>query len=159
MLAEHVYNLLFFRPPSVGLITIGQLLVDYRRAKPQEREAYLMKDVEFSDHGHILVSGIHSGIPPEERRLPRHIVFSDDTVYLLLKSSSRRILDTQEHSDAHRRMYANLFLYIPWDKEEEFLGRAKDSMQDCQTLWDEFGPAALDIKNQIQEKVKDSFLS
>ena len=146
------------RPHYASLITIGQLLVDYRRAKPQERKVYFQKEVEFNEHRHILVSGRNSEIPPEERKLPKHIVFSDGTVYMLLKSTSTRILDTKEHSDDHHQMYADMFLYIPWDSEEEFLGTAKNSIDDCQAKWNEFGHEALDIKNQIREKVKASLI-
>ena len=56
-------------------------------------------------------------------------------------------------------MYADMFLYVPWDNEEEFLGTAKRSLDECKAKWDELGPAALDLKGQIQELVKTSLLS
>ena len=78
---------------------------------------------------------------------------------LLLRSSSTRIIDTQDHKDNHRRMYADMFLYIPWDNEEDFLGDASRSFEACRAKYDLLGPAALDLKQQLKELVKSSLLS
>ena len=32
---------------------------------------------------------------------------------------------TQNHKDIHKQRYADMFLYIPWDNEERFLGDSK----------------------------------
>ena len=117
------------------------------------------KEVEFSRDRYILVSGENSEIPFEQRRLPKHILLSDGSVLLLLRSSSTRIIDTQEHRDAHRRMYADMFLYLPWDNEEDFLGEASRSFEACRAKWDLLGPAAQDLKRQLKELVKSTLLS
>ena len=39
---------------------------------------------------------------------------------------------TQNHKDIHKQRYADMFLYIPWDNEECFLGDSKSSIV-CQT--------------------------
>ena len=149
----------FCRPSYARLITPGQLLAQYRLAKPQERKACCQKDPEFSADRYILVSGENSGIPLDQRRLPKHIVLSDGSVLLLLRSSSTRIIDTQEHKDVHRQRYADMFLYIPWDNEEDFLGEASRSFEACRAKWDLLGPAAQDLKQQLKELVKTSLLS
>ena len=56
-------------------------------------------------------------------------------------------------------MYADMFLYVPWDNEEEFLGAAKRSLEECKAKWDVLGPEALDMKRQVHELVKTSLLS
>ena len=117
------------------------------------------KEVEFSRDRYILVSGENSEIPFEQRRLPKHILLSDGSVLLLLRSSSTRIIDTQEHRDVHRQMYADMFLYLPWDNEEDFLGEARRSFDVCQAKWNLLGHAALDLKQQLKELVKTSLLS
>ena len=134
-------------------------MAQYRLAKPQEREACCQKDPEFSTDRYILVSGENSGIPLEQRRLPKHIVLSNNSVLVLLRSSSTRIIDTQEHRDIHRQMYSDLFLYIPWDNEENFLGAASRSPEECAAKWGILGPAALDLKQQLKDLVKISLLS
>ena len=137
---------------------MGQLGVNYRLAKPDEREAYKDKDPEFCQDRYILVSGVHAEVLPENRRLPKHIVLTDGTVLLLLRSSSTRVLDTQEHKEQHRQMYGDMFLYVPWENEEEFLGNARRSIDDCQAKWNEWGAAAIDLKHQLQMLTRESFL-
>ena len=113
----------------------------------------------FSADRYILVSGEYSGIPKEERRLPEHITLTDGTVLRLIRSSSTRIIDTQVHKDVHRQMYADMFLYVPWDNEEDFLGEASRSLEACRAKWDLLGHAALDLKRQLKELVKSTLLS
>ena len=113
----------------------------------------------FSADRYILVSGEYSGIPQEERRLPEHITLTDGTVLILIRSSSTRIIDTQVHEDVHRQMYADMFLYVPWDNEEDFLGEASRSFEACRAKWDLLGHAALDLKQQLKELVKSTLLS
>ena len=136
----------FGRPAYARRITPGQLLAQYRLAKPQEREAYSQKEPDFATDRYILVSGENSGIPSEQRRLPKHIVLSDSSVLLLLRSSSTCVIDTQEHRDVRRQMYADMFLYLPWDNEEDFLGEARRSFDACKAKWNLLGHAALDLK-------------
>ena len=59
----------------------------------------------------------------------------------------------------HKQMYADMFLYIPWDNEERFLGHAKSSIEVCQAMWDEYGEAAIDLKNQLRSIIKQSWMS
>ena len=68
-------------------------------------------------------------------------------------------METQNHRDVHKQMYADMFLYIPWDNEERFLGDAKSSIVVCQAMWDEYGEAAIDMKNQLRNMIKKSWLS
>ena len=70
-----------------------------------------------------------------------------------------RVIDTQEHKDVHRQMYADMFLYLPWDNEEDFLGEARRSFDACKAKWNLLGHAALDLKQQLKELVKTSLLS
>ena len=117
------------------------------------------KDPDFSENRYILVSGDYSRIPPEERRLPKHIVLTDGTVLILVKSSNTRVIDTQVHTEVHLQMYADMFLYVPWNNEEEFLGEASRSVEACRAKWDLLGHAALDLKQQLKELVKSTLLS
>ena len=74
---------------------------------------------------------------------------------LLLKKP--RILDTSNHSSSHAQMYADLFLFTPWVDEEAFLGEARQSLEACKKLW-YIGPAALEIKQHLMERIKQSLL-
>jgi len=56
-------------------------------------------------------------------------------------------------------MYADLFLYVPWQDEETFLGEASRSEEACQKMWDEWGEAAKDLKKQLYRMIKESWLS
>ena len=140
----------------MALLTIGQTQSMYRLAKPEEHERYTDKEPNLSNNRYILVTGSNSNVVLEDRRLPSHIKLSDGRILLLMRRP--RVLDTQKHKDIHKRMYADLFLYIPWENEEQFLGEAKSSIEVCQAKWDEYGQAAIDMKNQLRNIIKQSWL-
>ena len=148
-----------FRPSRAGLFTLGQFLCMYRVAKPDERHRLIHKDPTMSQSQFILVSGPNTNVPLLERQLPSHIVLTDGQMMLLLKNKPPRILDTQEHGDEHSQMYADMFLYIPWSDENLFLGEARRSLAACQAMWEVWGEAAIDLKHQLREVVKSSWLS
>ena len=75
---------------------------------------------------------------------------------LLLKKP--RILDTSNHSSSHAQMYADLFLFTPWVDEEAFLREARQSLEACKKLWLDIGPAALEIKQHLMERIKQYLL-
>jgi hypothetical protein len=113
-----------FRPSSLALLTIGQTQAEYRPAKPEEQMAYKDKEPSLSSDRHILVSGPNTNVPPEERCLPSHIQLSDGKILILLKNVPPRVIDTKKHKDLHAQLYADMFLYLPWQDEEQFLGEA-----------------------------------
>ena len=127
----------------------------YRLAKPDEHERYKDED-PFLTERYILVSGSNRNVPLNDRRLPSHIKLSDGRILLLMRRP--RVLDTQNHKDIHKQRYADMFLYIPWENEERFLGGSKCSII-CQAMWEEYGEAATDMKNQLREVIKQSWLS
>ena len=128
----------------------------YRLAKPDEHERYKDED-PFLTERYILVSGSNRNVPLNDRRLPSHIKLSDGRILLLMRRP--RVLETQNHKDIHKQMYADMFLYIPWDNEERFLGDAKSSIEVCQAMWDEYGEVAIDMKNQMRNMIQKSWLS
>ena len=146
------------RPQStaMALLTIGQTQSMYRLAKPEEHERYADEEPNLSINRYILVTGSNSKVVLEDRRLPSHIKLSDGRILLLMRRP--RVLDTQKHKDIHKRMYADLFMYIPWEDEEQFLGEAKHSIEVCQAKWDEYGQAATDMKNQLRNIIKQAWL-
>ena len=105
----------------------------------------------------ILVSGPNAKEPEENRHLPSHIQLSDGSILILL--TTPRVIDPKKHKDKHAQMYADLFLYVPWQDEETFLGEASRSEEACQKKWDEWGEAAIDLKKQLYKKIKESWLS
>ena len=56
-------------------------------------------------------------------------------------------------------MYADMFLYLPWQDEEQFFGDASRSEEVCQAMWDEWEDAAIDLKEQLYRMIKKSWLS
>ena len=145
-----------FRPTSLSLLTIGQIQAEYRLHKNPERMRG--KEAELSNRC-ILVSGPNAGIPEEQRLLPRHIEFSDGSVMVLVNDGNQRVIDSKTHKDEHSKMYAAMFLYLPWQNEEEFLGEASRSEEACQALWDEYKEMALDLKEQLRLAIRNSRLS
>ena len=141
--------------PATALLTIAQTQSMYRLGKPDEQDRYKDEEPHMSSNRYILVSA-NSNVVLEDRRLPSHIKLSDGRILLLMRRP--RVLDTQKHKDIHKRMYADLFLYIPWENEEQFLREAKHSMEVCQAKWDEYGEAAIDMKNQLRNIIKQAWL-
>ena len=70
-----------------------------------------------------------------------------------------RVIDPKKHKDKLAQMYANMFLYIPWQDEEDFFGEASRSEEACQKLWEEWGDAAKYLKKQLYRRIKESWLS
>ena len=88
------------RSTSLALLTIGQILTEYRFHKnPVQLRG---KEAGLSDRL-ILVSGPFAYVPEERRRLPNHIEFSDGTVMVLVRNGNQRVIDSKNHKDDHRR--------------------------------------------------------
>lgn len=155
---DHLTLNKIFRPECAQLFTVGQLSSMYRPAKPDELESYINKPPILSETKFILVSGRNAQIPENQRRLPSHIVLADGQTLLLLRNIPARVLDTPKEKDEHSRMYANLFLYVPFSDEESFLGEARRSLEACHAKWLEFGAAATDLRNQLRTFVTESWL-
>ena len=144
------------RSTSLALLTIGQILTEYRFHKnPVQLRG---KEAGLSDR-FILVSGPFAYIPEERRRLPNHIEFSDGTVMVLVRNGNQRVIDSKNHKDDHRRKYADMFLYLPWEDEEEFLGESSRSEEACLELWNVVGEMALDLKEQLRRMTRKARLS
>ena len=135
--------------------------VEYRLAKPEEREKRSGIAPSFPPDRYILVSQLNEHVPDEDRRLPSHIMLGEGEMMVLLKKSSLRVLNTVKHKDKdmHARMYSDMLIYLPWDNEEEFLGEACRSEDVCQEMWEEYGEAALSVKTQLNNLVKEALLS
>ena len=80
-------------------------------------------------------------------------------ILILLRNVPQRVIDTKKHKDPHALMYSDMFLYLPWQDEEQFLGEASRSMEVCQAMWDKWGTAAKDLKKQLYDMIKRSWLS
>ena len=144
------------RSTSLALLTIGQILAEYRFHKnPVQLRG---KEAGLSDR-YILVSGHNANIPEERRRLPSHIEFFDGTVIVLLKDGNQRVIDSKKHTSDHAKQYADMFLYLPWDDEEDFLGESSRSMEACQAMWDVHKDMALDLKEQLRCMTRKARLS
>ena len=148
-----------FRPSSLALLTIGQTQTEYRLAKPEAHSRYKDKEPTLSPNRYILVSGQNENVPEEERRLPSHIELSDGSILVLLTTGKPRVINPKKHKDKHAQMYADMFLYLPWQDEKQFLGEASRSKEVCQAMWDEWGDAAKDLKEQLYDMIKRSWLS
>ena len=105
------------------------------------------------------MSGPNAEIPEDQRLLPRHIEFSDGSVMVLVNDGKQRVIDSKKHKDKHSQMYADMFLYLPWQNEEEFLGESSRSEEACQALWDDFKEMALDLKEQLRLTIRNARLS
>jgi hypothetical protein len=95
----------------------------------------------------------------KDRWLPSDINLCDGHILILLWNVPRWVMDTQRHRDEHSKIYADMFLYIPWQDEERLFGDARRSLDVCQAKWEEWWEAALDMKNQLKQVVKESWLS
>ena len=127
-------------------------------AKPDERERLKGVEPTLSPDRYILVSHLNSHVEEQNRRLPSHFVLSDGTVFMLLTRSPPRVLDSKKHQNSHASMYADMFLYLSWSNEEEFLGNAWKSEEACHDMWEIYGEAALDVKNQLKTVIKKAWL-
>ena len=102
------------------------------------------------------MSGTNAGRP---KTSSRHIKFSDGSVTVLVNDCNQGVFYSKKYKDEHSKMYADMFLYLPWQDEEEFLGEAKISEVACEALWDEFGEMALDLKEQLRLMIRNSRLA
>ena len=55
-------------------------------------------------------------------------------------------------------MYSDLFLYVPWENEEQFLGEARESEEACKALWDRYEESVRDLKNQLKSRIRSAWL-
>ena len=77
---------------------------------------------------------------------------------ILLMTVPPRVIDHKKNKDKHAQIYADMFLYLPWQDEEQFHGEASRSEEACQALLDEWGDAAKDLKEQLYQMIKQSWL-
>ena len=131
---------------------------DFRLAKPEEKERLKGEEPTYPPNRFILVSHLNMHIDEEDRRLPSHFQLSDGSIMMLVGKS--RVVDYKKHAPgSHAQRYADMFLYLPWENEEQFLGEARISEEACQKMWEEYGEAALNVKNQLKSMIKRSWLS
>ena len=88
----------------------------------------------------------------------RDIKLSDGSIMILLMTVPPRVIDHKKNKDKHAQIYADMFLYLPWQDEEQFHGEASRSEEACQALLDEWGDAAKDLKEQLYQMIKQSWL-
>ena len=105
------------------------------------------------------MSGPNANEPEEGRRLQSHIKLCDGSILILMTTVLPTVIDPKKHKDKHAQMYADMFLYLPWQDGEQFLGEASRSEEVCQAMWDNRGDAAKDLKQQLYSKIKESWLS
>ena len=84
------------------------------------------------------MSGTNAGRP---KTSSRHIKFSDGSVTVLVNDCNQGVFYSKKYKDEHSKMYANLFLYLPWQNEKEFLGESSRSEEVCQAIWDCVSPS------------------
>ena len=109
-------------------------------------------------HRLILVSGPNVNKPEEEIKLPSHIKLSYGSILILLTTTPSRVTDPKKHKYKHAQMYYAMVLYLPWQDEKQFLGDANRSKEVCQAMWDEWGDAAKDPKEQLYDMIKQLWL-
>ena len=115
-------------------MTVGETKAEFRVATPAEKEELKDKDRKYEEDKHILVSGQNE----KERRLPDHFNLSDGNIMKRKRKPS--VIDHKKHAaGTHDQMYADMFLYLPWDNEEEFLGEARRSEEVCKAMWGSTG--------------------
>ena len=70
------------------------------------------------------------------------------------------IIDHKKHAaGTHEQMYADMFLYLPWQNEEEFLGEARRSEEACKAMWGVYGGAATELKEKLRRRIREARLS
>ena len=117
------------------ILNNGQTQAEYRAATPEEARRYKDRTPTTPYHDRlILVSGPNANKPEEERKLPSHINLSDGSILILLTTTPPRVIDPKKHMDKPAQMYADMFLYVPWQDEEVFFGEASRSVEAWQAL-------------------------
>ena len=127
-------------------------------AQSNERTELRGKEPTYTDGRTILVAGDKSNVPEEERLLPSHFVLADGNVMVRLRSENLKVTSTKHHGSKHEQMYSNMFLYVPWEKEEQFPGEARESEEACQALWDRYEASVQDIKTQLTRRIRRALL-
>ena len=118
---------------------------DFRIATPSEKESLWGKNPEYREDKYILVSGDNSTVSKANRLLPSHFLLSDGT--MMKRLSKPRVIDHKKSAlKTHAQMYADMFLYVPWKNEEQFLGEAWRSEERCAAMWEVYGQAAMDLE-------------
>ena len=140
------------------MLTLAQNQAEYRLAQPNERTVLRGKLPTFTEGRTILVAGDNANVPEDERLLPSHFVLGDGNVMVRLRSENLRVTSTKRHGSKHEQMYSDMFLYMPWEKEEQFLGEARESEEACQALWDRYEASVQDIKTQLTRRIRRALL-
>ena len=129
------------------MLTIAQNQVEYRLAQPNEKTELRGKEPTYTEGRTILVAGDNNKISEDERLLPSHFVLADGNVMVRLRLENLRVTNTKHHGSKHEQMYSDMFLYVPWENEERFLGEARESEEACKALWDRYEESVRDLKN------------
>ena len=137
---------------------MAQSQVEFRLAKPEVKAGLRGKDPTYTEGRTILVAGENSNIPEAERLLPSHFELTDGNVMVRLRLENLRVMSTKHHGSKHEQMYSDMFLYVPWENEERFLGRARESEEACKALWERYKESIRDLKNQLKSRIRSAWL-
>ena len=140
------------------MLTLAQSLVEFRLAKPEVKAGLRGKDPTHTEGRTILVAGENQNIPETERLLPSHFELTDGNIMVRLRLENLRVISTKHHGSKHEQMYSDLFLYVPWENEEQFLGEARESEEACKALWDRYEESVRDLKNQLKSRIRSAWL-
>ena len=140
------------------MLTLAQNQAEYRLAKPSVKTGLRGKQPTFTEGRTILVAGDNADVPEDERLLPSHFLLGDRNVMVRLRSENLRVTSTKHHGSKHEQMYSDMFLYVPWENEEQFLGEARQSEEACQALWDRYEASVQDIKTQLTRRIRRALL-
>ena len=153
-----INHLSCFRPQSLRLLTLAQSQVEFRLAKPDEKTGLRGKEPTYMEGRTILVTRDNNNIPEDERLLPSHFVLADGNVMVRLRLENLRVMSSNHHGSKHEQMYSDMFLYVPWENEEQFLGEARESEEACKTLWERYKESIRDLKNQLKSRIRSAWL-
>ena len=140
------------------MLTLAQNQAEYRLAKPSVKTGLRGKQPTFTEGRTILVAGDNADVPEDERLLPSHFELPDGNVMVRLRPENLRVISTKSHRTKHEQMYSDMFLYVPWENEEQFLGEARESEEACQALWDRYEASVQDIKTQLTRRIRRALL-
>ena len=140
------------------MLTLAQSQVEFRLAKPDVKAGLRGKDPTYTEGRTILVAGENHNIPESERLLPSHFELTDGNIMVRLRLENLRVISTKHHGSKHEQMYSDLFLYVPWENEEQFLGEARESEEACKALWERYKESIRDIKNQLKSRIRSAWL-
>ena len=87
-----------------------------------------------------------------------HFKLSDSNIMKRKRKPS--VIDHKKHAaGTHDQMYADMFLYLPWDNAEEFLGEARRSEEVCKAMWGVYGGAVKELKEKLRRRIREARLS